>query len=187
MSAYPTLIALSGYSRVGKDTAAVPLVADGWERKSFAEPLRGMCRDSGARLPDGRLWAQVCDELGYEAAKDAVPGFRDVLVDMGQAARRHLGADVWVRPVVRCVGPGRRIVVTDCRFPNEADAIRDRGGLVVRINKPGVGPALRPDGTPQVSDVALDDYDFDHVIVNDGSVERLQTLLRAIAAISAAA
>lgn len=60
-------------------------------------------------------------------------------------------------------------IVTDVRFPNEAKAIKDRGGILIRINRPQYldnGLVIRKD--EHLSETALDDYDgFDYVIDND--------------------
>ena len=72
-------------------------------------------------------------------------------------------------------------IITDVRFPNEAKAIKDRGGVVIRVNRPleRLGnsklPKLRHTSiTQHPSETALDDYDdFDYVIENDGTVQDL--------------
>ena len=60
-------------------------------------------------------------------------------------------------------------IITDVRFPNEAEAIKDRGGILIRINRPQYldnGLVIRKD--EHLSETALDDYDeFDYVINND--------------------
>lgn len=72
-------------------------------------------------------------------------------------------------------------IITDTRFPNEAQAIKDRGGIVIRVNrrfddieigdktfKFNINPAyLHP------SETSLDDWNFDYVIDNNGSIEEL--------------
>jgi hypothetical protein len=72
------------------------------------------------------------------------------------------------------------LVVTDVRFPNEADAIRQAGGVVVRIERPGVGPHTDPGGWVHESDVALDHYDFDVTVKNDGTIEELHARLLSV-------
>ena len=66
-------------------------------------------------------------------------------------------------------------IITDVRFPNEAKAIKDKGGILIRINRPQYldnGLVIRKD--EHLSETALDDYDkFDHVIENDGTVQDL--------------
>ena len=72
-------------------------------------------------------------------------------------------------------------IITDLRFPNEAKAIKDRGGIVIRVNRP-LGPhnlKHNDDGTTDFngslhpSETALDDWTFDYVIDNNGTIEEL--------------
>ena len=55
--------------------------------------------------------------------------------------------------------------MTDVRFPNEAQRIKDLGGVVWRVKRPGVGPANYHE-----SETALDDWPFDAVLENDGNL-----------------
>lgn len=65
-------------------------------------------------------------------------------------------------------------IVTDCRFPNEAEAVKDRDGFVVRINRdlPEVPYQTLEQRHP--SETSLDDWNFDYVIQNDSTVEVLR-------------
>ena len=105
---------------------------------------------------------------------------REFLQRLGGTARDVLGVNVWVDAAVRCMDPNAPVVFTDARFLSEADEIRSRGGLVLRVNRPGVGPAVAADGTIHKSETALDKYDFDHVVVNDGTVQDLHRTIAAI-------
>jgi hypothetical protein len=67
-------------------------------------------------------------------------------------------------------------IITDVRFPNEAQAIKDRGGIVIRINR----PQLIDRDFEHDSETALDDYEFDYVIENDGSLDELITKIKLI-------
>lgn len=59
-------------------------------------------------------------------------------------------------------------IISDVRFPNEADAVKSKGGIMIRINRPG------NDTGKHLSEIALDDYkNWKHVINNDGSIEEL--------------
>ena len=66
--------------------------------------------------------------------------------------------------IVNCVDYPNWII-TDTRFPNEAEAIKKAGGIVIRINRPGVQPI-----NPHPSETSLDHWEFDAVINNDGDV-----------------
>src|SRR5690606_31883458 len=59
---------------------------------------------------------------------------------LGVAARHHLGDDVWVKAVERTMSLYGKYVITDVRFPNEYAWIRSKGGVIIRITRPGVGP-----------------------------------------------
>tara|TARA_R100001244_G_scaffold120565_1_gene90177 strand:- start:2776 stop:3039 length:264 start_codon:yes stop_codon:yes gene_type:complete len=54
-------------------------------------------------------------------------------------------------------------IVPDVRFPNEADAIKQAGGKVIRLTR-------SPHDDQHESETALDDYEgFDHVLDNANS------------------
>ena len=56
-------------------------------------------------------------------------------------------------------------IITDVRFPNEAEAIKARGGIILRVNRPGYAPI-----NAHPSEVGLDAWDFDYRIVNNSDV-----------------
>ena len=71
-------------------------------------------------------------------------------------------------------------IITDTRFPNEAKAVKDHGGILIRINRTSIYSVTSDffHGVMGVekhpSETALDNYkDWDYVIDNDGSLEDL--------------
>lgn len=60
-------------------------------------------------------------------------------------------------------------IITDCRFPNEFRAIKDNGGIVIRIERDGIVPI-----NAHPSETALDSFEFDFEIENNGSLEDLR-------------
>lgn len=60
-------------------------------------------------------------------------------------------------------------IVTDVRFPNEAEAIKERDGIIVRIDRPGVKPV-----NSHPSETALDNWDFDYILPNDSDLTYLK-------------
>jgi hypothetical protein len=52
---------------------------------------------------------------------------------------------------------------------------------MIRVERPGVGPTKDKHGRAHVSETALDDWPFDHVLVNDGSVDDLHRKLHGVA------
>lgn len=177
------LIGLSGYARAGKDTAAQVLRTEGWERIAFADKLREFLLrlDPGVR-DNGHKLVRVSDVIttfGWDGYKETIYSeeIRGLLQRLGTECGRQLIDDnVWVDATFANLNPDGRYAVTDCRFVNEAEAVRTRGGKMIRIERPGVGPA-----NSHASETSLDDYDFDAVIVNDDSHEVLrQRLVKAI-------
>ncbi len=59
-------------------------------------------------------------------------------------------------------------VITDVRFPNEAQAIKEKGGYVIRIDRPGVKPI-----NDHPSETSLDTWKFDYKIANVSDIVSL--------------
>lgn len=64
------------------------------------------------------------------------------------------------------------VVVDDVRFENEAKAIRDLGGKLIKIKRSDQSSVVVADD--HVSEQELDDSLFDHIINNDGTLEELE-------------
>ena len=67
-------------------------------------------------------------------------------------------------------------IITDMRFPNEFAAVKERGGLCIRVEreKRWLGAKVEPDPTNlHPSETALDSHKFDYVINNSGTIEDL--------------
>lgn len=92
---------------------------------------------------------------------------REFLQTLGtNALRDQLHEDVWINALFSDFDDSKNWLITDVRFPNEAKAIKEKGGIVVRIDR-----GLSADEHP--SETALDDYEFDYVIPNKGTIEEL--------------
>lgn len=175
------IIGLSGYARSGKDEAAKVLVEQfGFERIAFADKLRDFLyalnpivsptpEDYFTRPKHPVRLKEVIDDATWDGYKETgwSQEIRGLLQRLGtEAGRNVLGDNVWIDAALGGVKPDGRYVVTDVRFPNEADAVRKRNGRIWRVSRSGVGPANQ-----HASETSLDDYDFDARIENDGSLE----------------
>lgn len=68
-------------------------------------------------------------------------------------------------------------IITDVRFPNEVQAIVDRGGIIIRINRTDKSRI----NADHPSETALDNWDgFNYVIDNNGTIEDLHAHAEAI-------
>lgn len=104
---------------------------------------------------------------------------REILQKIGESFRKEISPDIWVNSLFSSydslnyrersgdiIKPN--LIITDVRMPNEAQAIKDRGGILIKINK----ETGYKDN--HISETALDDYDgWDYVIDNNGTLEEL--------------
>lgn len=157
------LLGLVGFARAGKDSVANILVRDhGYTKMGFADGVRDMAKAIDpfveVRHPNRAdthfaRYSAVLQESGYEAAK-ANPDVRRLLQRIGtEAVRSVLGPDVWVNRTLDLSDGMRDVVISDVRFPNEANAIRAAGGIVVRIERPGYGGTDPHPSEAQVADI----------------------------------
>jgi hypothetical protein len=72
-------------------------------------------------------------------------------------------------------GPLPNWIITDTRFPNEAQAIKDAGGIVIRVDRPGVKAI-----NAHPSETGLDDWNFDHKIMNGSDMVSLMFTVHTI-------
>jgi len=179
------LIGLSGYGRVGKDAAAAAIVELGWHLGKFSQPMKDVAYAADPPIVQNGItysYARLVDAFGIERVKDDYPASRVFQQRLGKAGRDVLGEDVWVNAALaRIPHDSTGAVFVDCRFPNEADAIRESGGIVLRIERPGYGPVAGPDGEVHISETALDDYAFDVVVENSSDLHTLRSTVRALA------
>ncbi len=73
-------------------------------------------------------------------------------------------------------GTAQVILISDCRFPNEVDAIHKLGGRVYNVIRPDAPILDSP------SDEALEGYEWwNGTVMNDGSLDDLNKLMEGIA------
>lgn len=143
------IIGLLGWIGSGKGTVG-DLLRDkyGFKQDSFAAPLK----DAAAAIfgwprpllegdtEASREWREQIDEFWSQAfGKPITP--RLMLQQLGtEACRDGIHPDIWTASLIKRTYSAFGIsskpintVVTDCRFPNEIEAIHKEGGLVVHV------------------------------------------------------
>ncbi len=180
MSNAKLIIGLGHYSRSGKDTFANHLVFHinhytvfRAKKIPFAWKLKQICHDlyawDGMREPefyDTDEGAPLRDVKLPTIGKTPV----EIWIDFGTpAVRENVYRDTWTDFLFKGGHACDVLVIPDARFLNEVNGIKERGGLVYKIERPGYGP--RPGS---VADNALNGYDgWDRTIWSD-SVEGLR-------------
>lgn len=171
---------MSGYARSGKDTVGQILVEDfGFRQVSFAAPLKEAVYRLNPVLQDlstrSLRLQEVVDRVGWDTAKEDYPEVRGLLQRMGTEVGRDLfDQNFWVNLALKNIKEnGGNVVITDCRFPNEALAVRKIGGQLWRIQRPGTEPV-----NAHPSETALDDEKFDWTLINNGTLEDLRRMVK---------
>jgi hypothetical protein len=176
-------IGLIGKARSGKDTAALHLVRTrAYTRLAFADPLKEMALSIDPLIPSVerihvRLSTLIRD-VGWEYAKDTYPEVRRILQHTGQTVREY-DDEFWLTAMRRKLNNAEAwnlpVVVSDVRYPNEADMLRSRGFRLVRIiRSTGTAVTMREArAAMHASETALDDFAADVTITNVGSVTDL--------------
>lgn len=187
-------LGLSGKAGHGKDTVATELCRlygeYGMVRRAFADALKEDVYDLlvtgkvsyGMRFHSG-AWEKEVPDYGISKVQfiNSIkhhPEVRALLQAYG-VAQRKAQPDYWIQRLFQWAEgqdpvASRLIVVPDCRFINEAEAIRARQGQVYRVVRPGYNNRLTAEAQAHESETALDKYNFAGYIYNDGDLNRIR-------------
>lgn len=179
----PQFIGLHGFPGAGKDAVAKILADYGYTRVAFADKLREALYVLnpvvlfGTDGQDIRV-KDIVDTIGWDEAKRAYPEIRRMLQVIGtEVGREMIDQNVWVDAAFKGLDKDKKYVFTDLRFENEHHAIDSRLGMLVKIERPGVGAV-----NDHKSEKPLPDKWFDVRLINDGTLEDLHTKVRDILA-----
>lgn len=150
------VIGVSGKARAGKDTLFAIAEKDGFIKLSFAEELKRQARE------DFGLTNEQTDGSLKEVPTDLLDGNtpRSCLIELGNLYRRYRPT-FWVDIVVNKIkaNPSGKFMVTDVRYPNEADALREVGGIILRLERHPARDSMVDEKTKlSISETALDEY-----------------------------
>jgi hypothetical protein len=186
------IVGLHGLKNSGKDTVAAYLIKRyGFERRAFADPLKKSVAALldipyhvidkwkndprivvDVQMKDGNVIGGIGDTLSTHT-------FREFLQRYGTESHRDVfGENFWVDQTLPTSGyySGKKIVVTDCRFIEEARRIRSIGGFIVEVQRPGL-ESKDQHRSEQPLPVDIIDY----VLVNDSALddlfERIEVML----------
>lgn len=165
---------MTGKKRSGKDTVASMIDAEyDYDRVAFAGPLKGMikfllkCTGMTDEQADVRI-------NGTEAEKEEPlrvlqnKSTRFAMQKLGTEWRNFFGVNLWTDIIRAKVESTERVVLTDLRFLHEADFVREHGGTVARVVRPGTNS-----GDTHPSEVEMEKIVPDFTIYNHGSLTQL--------------
>ena len=202
------IISISGRIGSGKDTVADHLCSNySFTRISFADTLKdaisaifGWDREllSGVSK-ESRIWREQVDD--WWAKRLDLPNLtpRWILQYWGtEVCRKGFHNDIWVASLEnRLRKIQQSVVITDCRFPNEIQAVKNNNGLALRIERGTIPDWYNaaadynrgPDGNIgwalgestlrrlniHPSEYASVGLKYDYVIDNNGTIQELHT------------
>jgi hypothetical protein len=168
-----TIIAFAGRKQSGKTISAEfvkklfvnTLLKIGWvdydaRIYNFADPLKNLCIDI--------LGLEYKQCYGTDADKNELVNCywdnhqltaREVLQIVGTDMFRTMQQNVWSDATIRKINKQQPslAIIADCRFPNEVLAIKNAGGLVIKLNR-------NPYNSDHSSEIALDAQNFDQSV-----------------------
>lgn len=182
------IIGIAGHRGAGKNEVARAIEREhGWFQLAFADAIReGVRQLDPMIIEDGKCLrlSQMIDAHGWEETKRKSYEVRRLLQRFGtEAGRRIHGEDCWVNIVHQrilqiesVVNWGSGVLITDVRFPNELQFIRNHGIGCIYVHRPSI-----VDGSPELqheSETHLADIRRGCVatIVNDRNVEQLHKM-----------
>jgi|TARA_Y100000310_G_scaffold74556_2_gene70778 hypothetical protein len=204
------IIGLVGLKGCGKDTVADYFIShyDNWIKGSFADSLKDTCacvfgwdRELlEGSTQDSRAWRETTDTWWSEKLNR--PNFtpRIALQIVGTDLwRNQFNDDIWLLSFEKkLLNIKENVIITDCRFPNEIDLIKQIGGIIVRVkrgedpewwntavadNAERVNPMhelMMPTVYPEVhsSEHSWPGCNVDYIIYNDGTFEDLENTIK---------
>jgi hypothetical protein len=184
----PRIIAFAGQAGSGKDTAADILCGEaGYIRLSFAAPLKDALAAifgwSRAALegdtPESRAWREKPDAW-WSGRLGRVITPRGMMQEWGTGlGRAGFHPDIWLASMERRLGAalaaGVSVVVTDCRFENEAALLRAMGAHIIHIER-----ADKQQRQQHISEAGISRVPADRVLLNNGTLEEYAAAIHAL-------
>jgi len=177
----PRLIGLTAFKTSGKDAFAESFVAAGYVQCDMCTPMKAMLaalyisggmhpRDATRKL-HGDLKDEPCEVLGGSTPRDALKllGSAGLLGDINPA----IVVQNWRHRATELLAKGHRVICTDVRRLDQADAVSDLGGFMIRLIRP---KAFNSDPHPTESESPF--IPVDYTVMNTGDLSDLSAQAR---------
>ena len=181
---------LIGRRRVGKDVVASFLEKDyGFTNRKFSEPLKtALCGlfDWSKEHLEGSLKDAVDPRWGVSPRRTMQFFGTEVMQFKIQELLAIKPREFFVKRLFNDIdgklAAGHNYVISDVRFRHEVNAIKERGGITIRIKRTNDGPFTDAVGAVDAheSETTTDVLEADHEVVNDSTIENLYAKIRGL-------
>lgn len=192
------LIAISGKMKHGKDTLADYIKNElsnklkqkdystyynqsgkVVEKISFSDPIKEAVWKIFPDLTKEDLWGSsqhrskvIENYINPLTGNDLT--IRDCLTSLGSWGRAR-NVNCWVEASIKkannLIKRNRFVIIPDCRYKNEKEAIQKNNGIVIRVIRPDVGATTQDPSEIDLDDVPLNEFDF---VVYNTSLDSLK-------------
>lgn len=137
-----------------------------WEKHAFADKLKE-CASIILGVPrfmfESGEFKESFTSLPLSNKEGEPMTNREFLQYFGTEVGRSIDKDLWIKALMYSYGRDKEShwIIPDVRFPNEADAIRNAGGVLWKIERDGSGAGNH------ISEKLIDDIKVDVVIENN--------------------
>lgn len=192
-------IAITGKANTGKNTlakllfqgcnakdSAARLAQTGLGRQgysgkfmAFADPIKEIVMTMFPRANKECLYgpSQLRSEVIPGAFKDGKPlTYRQALIDIGTEVGRKYSDRVWLENFDDRFSKLKKnldiVVVTDVRFRNEFDHLKEKGFFQIRLYREAVAPEIQH--ISETGQSSIRDDEFDYVLFNTKTLDELK-------------
>lgn len=183
-----SIIAVCGFPGVGKDTLADILVEKfGYTKISFAGIVKDIVSiifDWDRKMLEGstvesRKWREEIDPWWSKRLNLPMLSPRWILQQIGtNVFRDNFHQDIWIAALERKIKNFTGVVITDLRFDNEINTIRDLGGLIIHLKNNNM-PEWYKNGESPPDNLHPSNWKWiyskpDYIIENIGTIKDLE-------------
>lgn len=139
------IVAINGTIGSGKDTFAEAFINNGYTKMSFAKNLKdtvsaifGWDREMlEGTTPESRKLREIPDPYWCEKLERNDISPRWILQNFGtNVLRKYFHNDIWVFSLEKTMQSiDGNIIITDCRFSNELNMIRNNNGTIIEVQR----------------------------------------------------
>jgi chaperonin cofactor prefoldin len=173
------LIGITGFKRSGKDTAGEYFINKGYIKYAFAGPLKKACKEifmfsdeqteGDDKEKHDNIWnisaIQLFQRFGTEIFRERLSDFYPEMENIKENFWTYR-FKIWYQEQLE-KNKDVLIVVTDVRFDNEVDIIKELGGIIIKVERNQVTNL-----DEHKSETSIGKIKHDYLVKNDSDIEK---------------